>query len=51
MRILVAWDDPEQADLLSLYLGNEANEIKVCLTAEEFNAENGPSRWTSCSWR
>jgi serine phosphatase RsbU (regulator of sigma subunit) len=45
MRILVAWDDPEQADLLSLYLGNEANEIKVCLTAEEFNAENGPSRW------
>ena len=26
-------------------LGTEANEIKVCLTAEEFAAENGPSRW------
>ncbi len=45
MRVLVAWDDPDQADLLSLYLGNEANEIKVCLTAEEFAAENGPSKW------
>src|SRR5947207_73269 len=45
MRVLVAWDDSDQADLLSLYLGNEANEIKICLTAQEFAAENGPSRW------
>ncbi|MBM3993545.1 MAG: regulator [Planctomycetes bacterium] len=45
MRILVAWDDPDQADLLGLYLGNEANEIKVCLTAQEFVAQNGPGRW------
>jgi serine phosphatase RsbU (regulator of sigma subunit) len=45
MRVLVAWDDPDQADLLTLYLGNEANEIKVCLSAEEFAAENVPGRW------
>jgi sigma-B regulation protein RsbU (phosphoserine phosphatase) len=45
MRVLVAWDDSDQADLLSLYLGNEANEIKICLTPEEFIAENKPSRW------
>ena len=41
MRVLVAWDDSDQADLLSLYLGNEANEIKICLTAEEFAANLG----------
>jgi sigma-B regulation protein RsbU (phosphoserine phosphatase) len=45
MRVLVAWDDSDQADLLSLYLGNEANDIKVCLTVEEFTAQNGPGRW------
>lgn len=44
MRVLVAWDDPDQADLLSAFLGNEA-EVKVCLSAEEFAAENGPSKW------
>jgi serine phosphatase RsbU (regulator of sigma subunit) len=26
-------------------LGNEANEIKICLTPQEFVAENGPGRW------
>jgi serine phosphatase RsbU (regulator of sigma subunit) len=45
MRILVAWDDPEQADLMSLYLGTEGNSIKVCLTAEEFAVENRLGKW------
>ena len=45
MRVLVAWDDSDQADLLSLYLGNEASEVKICLTDDEFNAENGPGKW------
>jgi serine phosphatase RsbU (regulator of sigma subunit) len=45
MRILVAWDNSEQADLMGLYLGAEGNEIKICLTAEEFSAENVQGRW------
>ncbi len=45
MRILVAWDDPEQADLMSLYLGAEGNIIKACLTSEEFAAENVLGKW------
>ncbi len=45
MRILVAWDDADQADLISLYLGNEGNEIKICLTGEEFSAQLLPGRW------
>ena len=45
MRVLVAWDDSDQADLLSLYLGTEGSEIKICLTAEEFAAQNVLGRW------
>lgn len=45
MRILVAWDNSEQADLMGLYLGAEGNEIKICLTAEEFSAENVQGRY------
>jgi sigma-B regulation protein RsbU (phosphoserine phosphatase) len=45
MRVLVAWDDSDQADLLSLILGTSGNEIKICLSADEFAAQNLPSRW------
>src|SRR5260370_35947883 len=45
MRILFAWDDPEQADLLGLYLGAEGNATKICLSAEEFDAENILGKW------
>ncbi len=45
MRILVAWDDATQADLLGLYLGTESNRLKTCLTATEFAAENVQGNW------
>ena len=44
MRILVAWDDPDQADLISLYLA-EGNEIKICLSGPELDAEMVQGRW------
>jgi phosphoserine phosphatase RsbU/P len=45
MRILVAWDNSDQADLMGLYLGAEGNELKICLTDEEFTAEQVQGRW------
>lgn len=45
MRILVAWDDSDQADLISLYLGNEGNEIKICLSIEELAQNCIQGRW------
>ena len=45
MRILVAWDSSDQADLMSLYLGAESNEVKICLTPEEFSAEFVQGKW------
>ena len=45
MRILVAWDDADQADLISLYLGTEENEIKVCLASQEFTEQLVQGRW------
>src|SRR5262245_15941934 len=45
MRILVAWDSPDQADLMGLYLGTEGNEIKICLTADEFTGEMVQGKW------
>src|SRR4051794_32203677 len=37
MRILVGWDDPSEAELLSLYLsGGGENEAIVAGSAEEF---------------
>ena len=35
MRILVGWDNPEQADLISMYLGIGEHEIEVVLGGEE----------------
>lgn len=48
MRILVAWDSSDQADLMSLYLGAESNEVKICVTADEFAAEFVQGRWDVC---
>jgi serine phosphatase RsbU (regulator of sigma subunit) len=39
MRVLVGWDDVEQADLISLYLGVEATEIVVTDDPEKLIAE------------
>jgi serine phosphatase RsbU (regulator of sigma subunit) len=42
MRILVAWDVPAEAELLSLYLaGGGENEVAVATTAEELLARAG----------
>jgi serine phosphatase RsbU (regulator of sigma subunit) len=35
MRILVGWDEPQQADLLSMYLGIGDHEVKVALGGDE----------------
>ena len=35
MRILVGWDNPEQADLLGMYLGIGDHEVTVALGGEE----------------
>ena len=35
MKILVGWDDPQEAQLLELYLAAGDNEVKICLTADE----------------
>jgi len=39
MRILIGWDDPEQCELISLYLGVAENEVVLCATPEEFLTE------------
>jgi serine phosphatase RsbU (regulator of sigma subunit) len=44
MRILVAWDNPDQADTIELLLA-EGNEIKICLTSEDFSKNNVLGRW------
>ena len=38
MKILVGWDDPQEGQLLELYLAAGDNEVKVCLTADELTA-------------
>ncbi|QDU38829.1 Phosphoserine phosphatase RsbU [Maioricimonas rarisocia] len=36
MRILVAWDDPAQADLLKMYLGVNGNEAEIVCDGNRF---------------
>lgn len=36
MRILIGWDNPEECDLISLYLGVSENDLVICATTEEF---------------
>jgi len=46
MRILVGWDDPLQADLVSMYLGIGENEATVVLGAGELRAAlNAEQPW------
>src|SRR4051812_5181194 len=47
MRILVAWDDPSEAELLKLYLTNGDNEAMVCATREEVLSQVGHGPWDS----
>ncbi len=46
MRILVAWDDPAEADLLNLYLsGGGDNEVVLAGTVEELAARAAEPNW------
>ena len=36
MKILVGWDDVQEAELINLYLGASDNEVSVALTPDEF---------------
>jgi len=45
MKLLVGWDDPNEADLIGLYLGASGNEVALAGCAEEVErlAANGTS--------
>lgn len=45
MRILVGWDDPQQADLVSMYLGLGENETIVALSASDVLSHLQSSPW------
>jgi DNA-binding NtrC family response regulator len=46
LKILVAWDDLEQIDLMSLYLTNDDNYLLTTTDPEEaFNAFSGEGGW------
>lgn len=36
MRILIGWDNPDECELISLYLGVSENDLVICATPEEF---------------
>jgi sigma-B regulation protein RsbU (phosphoserine phosphatase) len=46
MRILVAWDDPAEAELLQLYLAVGDNEVVTASTREEFLAQLDKEEWS-----
>lgn len=39
MRILIGWDNPEESELITLYLCVSENDVVVCATNEEFLAQ------------
>lgn len=45
MKILVAWDNAKEAELLALYLSAGENESAVCHTAEEALAQARQQNW------
>ena len=45
MKILVGWDDPQEAQLLELYLSAGDNEVKVCLDADELKSRVRAGGW------
>lgn len=45
MQILVGWDDPSQADLISLYLDVEENTVRICTDRQKFLAAAEEGGW------
>jgi len=45
MRILIAWDDPREAELIALYLNTVENQAVSCLTAGEILARSALGSW------
>jgi serine phosphatase RsbU (regulator of sigma subunit) len=45
MKILVAWDDAKEAELIGLYLSTGDNEAAVCASAAEALARAGEQNW------
>ena len=45
MKILVGWDDAQEAQLLELYLAAGDNEARVCLTADDLKARVREGGW------
>lgn len=45
MKILVAWDNPEEAELVQLYLGVGDNELRLASSAEELLGLASGAEW------
>lgn len=45
MNILISWDDPDEAELISLYLTTEENEAKVATTPEATWSMADAAQW------
>src|SRR5262245_11339488 len=45
MRTLVAWDDPNEGELLGLYLAAGENEASVCHSSDDLSARMEQGNW------
>ena len=45
MRILVGWDSPEEADLISLYLSIDDNQVTIVTDADELRQQAKSATW------
>lgn len=45
MKILVAWDSPQESELLQLYLALGENQVTVCSSREEVRAQASQENW------
>jgi DNA-binding response OmpR family regulator len=45
MRILVAWDDPKEAEVLRLYLSVGDNQVEVVQTVDDLLSQILPGAW------
>lgn len=45
VKILVAWDDPKESELLQLYLGLGDNVVTVCSSRDELRAQSSQENW------
>jgi serine phosphatase RsbU (regulator of sigma subunit) len=49
MRILIGWDDPTEAELLTLYLGlDDAHEVVLAANREELRVQSFSGHWDIC---